>query len=81
MQEVGLLAIRADWGESLARTISMTTELQVTEEVEDQDAKDKPQERALIMSVSTVLLDIAILILVLAVSESVSRHKDYHDEV
>ena len=40
--------MRSDADDSLARTISMTTELQLTDEV-DVDEEDKPQERALVM--------------------------------
>jgi hypothetical protein len=48
LQEIGVLAHRSDEGESLARTISMTTELQLEAEAEDLD-EEKPQERALVM--------------------------------
>jgi len=48
LQEVGVLAIRSDEEESLARTISMTTELQLTDET-DFENEEKPQERALVM--------------------------------
>ena len=45
-----MLAIRSDENESLAKTISMTTELQLTDEA-DVDEGEKPQERALVMRV------------------------------
>lgn len=48
LQEVGVLAIKNGEEDSLARTISMTTELQLTNEQEEED-DEKPQERALIM--------------------------------
>ena len=49
MHEVGVLAYRSDADESLARTISMTTELQVGSETGDEDDGDEQQDRALIM--------------------------------
>jgi hypothetical protein len=56
LQEIGVLAAKNnDEDDSLARIISMTTELQLTNEQEESDA-EKPQDRALIMHVTTHFL-------------------------
>ena len=48
MQEIGTLAYRSDASESLMRTISLTTDLLIIPQAEE-DEENKPQERALIM--------------------------------
>jgi hypothetical protein len=52
LQEIGVLAHRSDASDSLSRTISLTTELQLVSEGDDLDQEDKPEERVLIMYVS-----------------------------
>lgn len=51
LQEIGLLAHRADEDESVARTIMMSTGLQVAPEADLDLVPDKPADRALIMYV------------------------------
>jgi uncharacterized protein (DUF736 family) len=52
LQEIGTLAHRSDSNDSLARTISLTTELQLIPDEEDDDVYiDEPEERVLIMYV------------------------------
>ena len=48
LAEIGLLAVRGGEADSLARTISMTTELQLVDEA-DVYEDDREQERALIL--------------------------------
>lgn len=49
LQEIGVLAIRTDSTDSLARTISMMTELQIEEDDELVEQADTAQGRALIL--------------------------------
>lgn len=49
LQEIGLLAHRTDEAESIARTVMMTTGLQVAPEANMTVTADKPADRVLIM--------------------------------